>query len=94
MSPRPLERRFRAETGDSVAGWIARRRVERAGVLLEDPDLTVAQVAHAAGFGSTEALRRHFLTHTGTSPRAYRDTFRGSSATVPRPTHSGTPASG
>ncbi|GAA0799849.1 GlxA family transcriptional regulator [Spirilliplanes yamanashiensis] len=77
MSPRTLERRFRAETGDSLAGWIARRRVERARVLLEDSELTVTQVAHAAGFGSTEALRRHFLTHTGTTPRAYRDTFRG-----------------
>jgi transcriptional regulator GlxA family with amidase domain len=86
MSPRTLVRRFRAETGDSLTGWIARRRVERARVLLEDSDLSVTQVAHAAGFGSTEALRRHFLTHTGTTPRAYRDTFRGSSPMVPQAT--------
>ena len=46
-------------------------------MFLEDSDLTVTQVAHAAGFGSTEALRRHFLAHTGTTPRSYRDTFRG-----------------
>lgn len=77
MSPRTLERRFRAETGDSLAGWITRRRVEAARALLEDSDLTVTQVAHAAGFGSTASLRRHFLAHTGTSPRSYRDTFRG-----------------
>jgi transcriptional regulator GlxA family with amidase domain len=77
MSPRTLARRFRAETGDSFGGWVARRRVERARVLLEDSDLTVVQVAHAAGFGSTEALRRHFLTLIGTTPRSYRDTFRG-----------------
>jgi transcriptional regulator GlxA family with amidase domain len=81
MSPRTLQRRFRVETGDSLAGWIARRRVERARVLLEDSELSVTQVAHAAGFGSTEAMRRHFLTHTGTNPRSYRDTFRGSAAT-------------
>jgi AraC family transcriptional activator FtrA len=87
MSPRTLQRRFRAETGDSLAGWIARRRVEQARVLLEDSDLTVMQVAHAAGFGSTESLRRHFLTHTGTSPRSYRDTFRGSRPTTPQPSH-------
>ena len=83
MSPRTLERRFRAETGDSLAGWISRRRVERARALLEDSDLTVTQVAHASGFGSTESLRRHFLTHTGTSPRSYRDTFRGSASKMP-----------
>jgi transcriptional regulator GlxA family with amidase domain len=94
MSPRTLERRFRAETGDSLAGWIARRRVERARVLLEDSDLTVTQVAHTAGFGSTEALRRHFLTHTGTTPRSYRDTFRGSKAKMSQPTLSGSPPPG
>ncbi len=77
MSPRTLVRRFRTETGDTLGGWIARRRVERARALLEDSDLSVSQVAHAAGFGSSESLRRQFLTHMGTSPRSYRDTFRG-----------------
>ncbi len=91
VSPRTLERRFRAETGDSVAGWINRRRIERARELLEDSDLSVTQVAHAAGFGSTQSLRRHFLSQTGTSPRHYRDTFRskadpgGHKATFPSP---------
>jgi len=80
MSPRTLERRFRAETGDSLVSWITRRRVELARALLEETDLTVMQVAHGAGFGSAESLRRHFLAHTGTSPRTYRSTFRG-----PRP---------
>ncbi|MDQ4117477.1 MAG: helix-turn-helix domain-containing protein [Actinomycetota bacterium] len=81
MSTRTLGRRFRAETGDSLIGWIARRRVERARALLEDTDLTVAQIAHAVGFGSTESLRRHFLAHAGTTPRSYRDAFRS------RPVH-------
>ncbi len=76
MSQRTLVRRFRAETGESLAEWVARRRIERARALLEDTDLPVAQVAHDAGFGSVEALRRHFRARVGTSPRAYRDTFR------------------
>ncbi|WP_152360856.1 GlxA family transcriptional regulator [Microlunatus speluncae] len=87
MSPRTLERSFRAETGDSLTVWIIRRRVERARTLLEDSDLTLLQVAHAAGFGTAESLRRHFLTYTGTNPRAYRRTFRGAvrpSATLER----------
>ena len=76
MSARTLVRRFRAETGEGLAEWMARRRIERARTLLEDTDRPVAQVAHDAGFGSVEALRRHFQTRIGTSPRAYRDTFR------------------
>jgi transcriptional regulator GlxA family with amidase domain len=83
MSERTLGRRFRAETGESLAGWIARRRVERARALLEDSELTVSGVAHAVGFGSTEAMRRHFVAQTGTTPRSYRETFRGSPATQP-----------
>ncbi|WP_203591323.1 helix-turn-helix domain-containing protein [Streptomyces sp. SID13031] len=76
MSGRTLARRFRAETGQSVLDWVVMRRVERARELLEESDLTVTQIAYAAGFGSTESLRRHFLLSAGTSPGAYRATFR------------------
>jgi AraC family transcriptional regulator, transcriptional activator FtrA len=76
MSPRTLERRFRAETGESLQAWISRQRVERARALLEETDLTITNVAHASGFGSTQAMRRHFLLHTGASPRDYRAAFR------------------
>jgi transcriptional regulator GlxA family with amidase domain len=78
MSERTLARRFRAETGQSVAEWIAVRRVGAARALLEESELTVSGVAHAAGFGSTESMRRHFVALIGTTPRAYRETFRGS----------------
>jgi transcriptional regulator GlxA family with amidase domain len=80
MSERTLVRQFRAETGEGLAQWVARRRVEWARALLEETDRSVAQVAHDAGFGSVEALRRHFQARVGTSPRAYRDTFRASPA--------------
>ncbi len=82
LSERTLVRRLRAEVGESLAGWIARRRVERAQALLEDTDLTVSGVAHAVGFGSSESLRRQFLSRVGTTPRAYRDAFRGSRVTA------------
>jgi AraC family transcriptional regulator, transcriptional activator FtrA len=83
LSERTLVRRLRAEVGESLAGWVARRRVDRARALLEDSDLTVSGVAHAVGFGSSESLRRQFLSRVGTTPRAYRDAFRGSRVLQP-----------
>ena len=81
MSSRTLARRFRAETGDSVQDWIALRRVEAARGLLEDSAMTISQIAYAVGFGSTESLRRHFRSATGTSARDYRQTFSAKAAT-------------
>ena len=76
MSPRTLERRFRTETGESLHEWISRQRVDRARALLEESDLTITEVAYRSGFGSTQAMRRHFLARAGTSPRDYRAAFR------------------
>lgn len=76
MSPRTLERRFRTETGESLQGWVSRQRVERARALLEETDLPITDVAYSSGFGSTQAMRRHFLTYAGASPRDYRAAFR------------------
>lgn len=80
LSPRTLARRFRAELGDSVAGWVATRRVERARELLETTTMPVTEVAFVCGFGSVASFRRQFSTRSGASPRAYRETFRGATA--------------
>jgi AraC family transcriptional regulator, transcriptional activator FtrA len=81
LSTRTLSRRFEAETGRGALRWLTERRVERARALLEDTAMTVTDVAFATGFGSLASFRRHFTRLTGTSPRAYRQTFRGELAT-------------
>jgi len=43
---------------------------------LEETELTITDVAYTAGFGSTQAMRRHFIAHAGASPRDYRTAFR------------------
>ena len=75
MSERTFARRFRAETGTTPAGWIARQRLLRAQELLEATDLPVEEVARRSGFGAAAALRHHFARTIGTSPQAYRRTF-------------------
>lgn len=76
MSPRTLARRFVAETGTTPLQWLIAERVREAKRLLEGSDSPIEQIALAAGFGSAPSLREHFRRATGTSPVAYRRTFR------------------
>ncbi|KAB1988382.1 GlxA family transcriptional regulator [Streptomyces triticiradicis] len=72
MSVRTFTRRFRSEVGSSPLKWLAQRRLAHARLLLESTDLTVARIATVCGFGDPVALRKHFHTHLGLSPLAYR----------------------
>lgn len=76
LSPRTFARRFRAVTGTTPMKWLAKQRVLHAQVLLETTDLPVEVVAHECGFGTATVLRTHFRRVAGTSPQAYRRTFR------------------
>jgi AraC family transcriptional regulator, transcriptional activator FtrA len=82
MSPRTFARRFRQVTGTTPGEWLLDQRINQARRLLETTDQTVDWIAHRCGFGSAATLRHHFANRLGTSPRAYRYTFRG---TVPEP---------
>ena len=44
--------------------------------LLEETEHGVDQVAARAGFGNAMTLRHHFRAWRGTTPAAYRSTFR------------------
>jgi transcriptional regulator GlxA family with amidase domain len=76
MSPRSFARHFQAETGTTPHAWLVRQRVLRARHLLESGDDPVDLVAHRSGFGTAALLRHHFGRVVGTSPVAYRRTFR------------------
>ncbi|MEU7839538.1 helix-turn-helix domain-containing protein [Micromonospora sp. NPDC049114] len=77
MSTRTLNRRFRDQTGTTPLRWLHRVRVHRAQHLLETTAQPVDRVATQVGFGSTTAFRDRFRRITGTSPQAYRRSFRG-----------------
>jgi transcriptional regulator GlxA family with amidase domain len=75
MSPRTLNRRFKAQTGTTPIQWLIRQRLIRARTLLETTTLPVEDIAGRSGFGSAIALRQHFARALSTSPQAYRRTF-------------------
>lgn len=76
MSPRTFARRFQQETGTTPYRWILRQRVLLAQQLLEGTDETMDAIAWRAGFGTAPALRHQFVRALGTTPNAYRRTFR------------------
>lgn len=82
MSRRTFTRRFRDATGTTFGKWMTTQRLAAAQGLLETTDLTIEQVAAAAGFGSALLLRQHFSKALRTSPSSYRMGFRGASNNI------------
>jgi transcriptional regulator GlxA family with amidase domain len=80
MSPRTFARRFQQETGTTPYRWLLRQRVLLAQHLLETSDETMDTIAGRTGFGNAAALRHQFVKSLGTTPNAYRHTFRGPAA--------------
>lgn len=76
VSRRQLERRFRLAMGHSLLDELTRRRVDRARQLLVDTELTLDQIARAAGFSSASYFSVVFKRSAGLSPQKYRETYR------------------
>jgi transcriptional regulator GlxA family with amidase domain len=79
MSSRTLTRRFRSAVGMPPGEWLQRERVRLAQRLLERTDDPIEVVARRAGYDSAVTMRAQFAARLGTSPRAYRRTFRAAS---------------
>ncbi len=76
MSERTFARQFKLATGSTPLAWLNLQRVDAAQVLLETTDRGIEWIASAVGFGSGQLLRLHFRRYRGTTPNAYRRTFR------------------
>ena len=77
MSTRSLNRHFREQTGSSPLQWLHRTRIRQAQHLLEATSHPVERIAVQVGYGSPTAFRERFKRVVGTSPQAYRGSFRG-----------------
>ena len=77
VSPRTLARRFADQLGASPGAWLLSLRIAEARSLLESTDLPVEAIATRVGLASAVNLRRRFRALVGTTPGAYRQSFRG-----------------
>lgn len=77
MSERNFLRAFTKATGTTPAKFVEEARLTRAKALLEGTADPLEKVAHAAGYGSVDALLRSFQKRVGITPGAYRARFSG-----------------
>jgi len=77
LGRRTFERRFKKCTGNSVAEYIQRVKVEFTKHQLESGRKTVNEIIYEVGYNDVDAFRRVFKKHTDLSPIDYRKKFRG-----------------
>lgn len=76
MSKFHFVRLFRAAVGETPVAYLARLRLDAAGRLLRDTDLTVVEVAAACGYPRVTHLGTAFQRHAGRTPTAFRAAVR------------------
>ena len=71
-TPDYLSHLFRRTTGEHLAGFVARQRMERAASLLGESAMAGKEIAWACGFATQSYFIRSFRTHFGVTPKAWR----------------------
>ncbi|GAA2030319.1 helix-turn-helix domain-containing protein [Catenulispora yoronensis] len=78
VSSRTLARQFEEQLGQSPGRWLLQQRIAEARVLLEETSMPIEAIAVRVGLHSIVNMRRRFQALVGTTPGAYRRTFRQS----------------
>lgn len=75
MSVRNFSRKFTQEAGLSPSRYIAKVRLNKARLILEESTTSVSRVASICGYQNSEILRRLFIRELNVSPSEYRKRF-------------------
>lgn len=71
-----LSRIFKEDTGENISSYINKVRVDRARLLLADPDLSLVDVAAITGFEDQSYFTKVFKAVTGQTPKKYKESRR------------------
>lgn len=72
VSPQHLSLLFKRETGLSYSEYLTRLRLDRACRLLDNPDLSIREIAEMSGFSDPDYFSRFFKQNMGMRPGEYR----------------------
>jgi len=72
---RSFERRFKKYTGNSIAEYVQRVKVEYTKKQLELSKKTINEIIYEVGYGDINAFRKVFKKHTDISPADYRKKY-------------------
>jgi transcriptional regulator of acetoin/glycerol metabolism len=72
LSMHHFARQFKQSAGVTPHRYLTQKRVERAQKMLAQTDLSLSEIAFAAGFSDQSHLARHFRHVLGTTPREFR----------------------
>lgn len=72
LTPRHVQRRFKAATGKTLQQTLLEIRLDKARKLLLDTPLTIAEVAMETGFSDINRFPGYFRKRYGSTPRAFR----------------------
>jgi AraC-like DNA-binding protein len=73
VSSNHLARLFGAEAGETVVGYIRRRRIDRARRLLAASTMSISAIAASVGIADLQSFNKACRAVTGRSPRQLRD---------------------
>ncbi len=90
MTPRTLNRRFRAATQMTPVQYQHQIRIEEARSLLLNSNLSIAEVGWQVGFQNPSVFSRRFRSLAGVTPRQYRIAVRGKTFAINPEADSGT----
>jgi AraC-like DNA-binding protein len=76
LSMHHFARQFKQSSGVTPHYYVTQKRVGRAQEMLVQTDLSLAEIAYAAGFSDQSHLARHFRYMLGTTPREFRQSHR------------------
>lgn len=76
LSPTWFSNYFHVKTGMTFTAWYRRVRIERAKILLFQPDLKMETIAYDVGYRHVGTFERAFRACTGACPKAYREMLK------------------
>lgn len=72
LTPRHLQRRFKAATGKKLQEALLEIRLQKAAALLRDTPKTISEIAMDTGFSDLNRFPNYFSRKYGITPRLYR----------------------